>query len=100
MPSVPRCNPPLAVTTDRGKALKSDAHDNTLPVTSKSSLTPEKIHLYPKAEGHKQTNKGRKRGKSSILTDTPEKKRLEEEKLKRLLKQIPNAQTQSKSKIV
>ena len=96
-------HPVIAVTTDRGEALQSDVHDNALPVTSKSSLTLEMICPYPKAVGRKQTNKGRKIGKSGILTDTPEKKKKkkkkkEEEKLKRLLKQIPSAQTQSKSK--
>ena len=88
----------IAVTTDRGEAFQPDVHDNTLPVTSKSSLTPEIIHPYFKAEGCKQTNKGKKRGESRLLTDAPEKKRLEEEKMKALLKQKLSAQTQSKSK--
>ena len=31
--------PAVAVTTDRGEALQSDVHDNTLPVPSKSFLS-------------------------------------------------------------
>lgn len=47
-------------------------------------ITPEQIKPYPKAGPRKRTNRGRKPGKTRILTDTPEKKLIEEESLKKL----------------
>lgn len=49
-----------------------------------AKFSPENVRPYPKAE-QRQTNSsgGRKRGKSAILTDTPEKKELEEKAKRR-----------------
>lgn len=49
--------------------------------------TPEQIRPYPKAEPRKNTSKGRKKGRCCILTDTPEKNRIETELLERKAKQ-------------
>jgi len=42
-----------------------------LPETSGSYVSPAALHPIPKAEARKKTSKGRKRGKTKILTDTP-----------------------------
>lgn len=50
-------------------------------------IGPEEIRGYPKAEPRKETQKGRKKGRSMIPTDTPEKDELEERQ--RAKKQTP-----------
>ena len=55
-----------------------------------TQVTPESIRPYPKAQARKQTSgKGRKRGRSFIATDTPEKKQLEEKEKNKKSKEIP-----------
>lgn len=55
----------------------------TYPSTSKSCYpTPEELRPLPKAGPRKDNNRGRKRRKSAILTDTPEKLALYEEQQK------------------
>lgn len=49
------------------------------PSTSKI-VTPEVIRPYPKAQSRRGTNRGRYKGKSRILTDTPERMSLVEAK--------------------
>lgn len=46
-------------------------------------LSPEDIRPYPKAAPRSALTRGRRRGKSRILTETPEKDRLEEERVAR-----------------
>ncbi|XP_039276104.1 uncharacterized protein LOC120349672 [Nilaparvata lugens] len=65
-------------------------HDNGGSVTparnseKKDFPTPEDIRPYPRAERRGDSKgKGRKKGKCCILTDTPEKNRIEAELLKR-----------------
>lgn len=48
--------------------------------------TPESVRPYPKAPERKHSSRGRKRGKSRILTATPEKTRLENETKARMKK--------------
>ena len=57
-------------------------------------ISPEVIRSYPKAAPRKQTCRGRKKGKSMIATDSPEKKELEEKYLRKQVKQRkgPNRQ--------
>jgi transposase-like protein len=43
-------------------------------------VTPEMIRPFPKAASRKKTSRGRQPGKTRILTDTPEKKEIEEQK--------------------
>lgn len=45
----------------------------------KATFSPEFVRPLPKAEQRKKTNRGRKKRKSAVLTDTPEKNALEEE---------------------
>lgn len=49
-------------------------------------MSPEEIRPYPKALPRKQTGKGRPKGKSLILNDTPKKERIEAQKLEQTLK--------------
>lgn len=49
-------------------------------------ITPEMIKPYPKAPPRKNGTKGRKKGSSQILTDTPEKNAIEAAHLNRLKK--------------
>ena len=51
---------------------------NTIP-ESEMPVTPESVRPFPKAPPRKITTGGRKKGKSRILTSTPEKNRIEEE---------------------
>lgn len=52
-------------------------------------ISPEQICPFPKAKPRKETKKGgRKRGKSMIATDTPEKEDLEENERKRNEKKV------------
>lgn len=52
---------------------------------SKGNLTPEDVWPFPKAAARTKA-KGRKKGKSAVLTETPEKDRVEQETLKRMEK--------------
>lgn len=50
----------------------------------KRVLTPEEVlRPYPKAQLRKKSEQGRKKGRTCVLTDTPEKNRVEEEMKKR-----------------
>lgn len=60
-------------------------HCETNTSMPKGSLTPEDVWPFPKAEARRKIG-GRRKGKSSVLTETPEKNRVEEETLKRLEK--------------
>lgn len=60
---------------------------------SPNIVTPEQIRPYPKALPRKQIHRGRPKGKSCILTDTPEKNRIEMEKAKSTLKKMKQSKT-------
>lgn len=51
-----------------------------LPSTSTALISPSMIRPHPKAARRKNTRKGREKGRSRILTDTPEKLLIEEQK--------------------
>ena len=53
------------------------------PLQSQHTVTPESVRPYPKALPRKKTNKGRKSGKSKILTDTPEREEIKKSYLLR-----------------
>lgn len=71
------------------------------PSTSTQSFTPETVRPHPKAGPRQESAKGRKRRSTAILTDTPVKQALEEEKNKsvqrKAKKQIQVKQTTKKS---
>ena len=52
-----------------------DVQNQTIPPT----FTPEHIRPLPKAPARQQSTRGRKKSKSAILTDNPEKTAFEEE---------------------
>lgn len=58
-----------------------------VPVQMPKTFSPEHVRPFPKAPPRQQTNKGRKKRESAILTDTPEKNALEEE-VKKIYQQV------------
>lgn len=71
---------PVASTSGlRKNSSKPNAKNNIV-------FSPAFVRPLPKAEQRKQTLKGRKKRKSAVLTDTPEKDALEEEQTGRNLK--------------
>ncbi|XP_054286972.1 uncharacterized protein LOC129002892 [Macrosteles quadrilineatus] len=66
--------------------------------TLKTAVSPEQVRPFPRSERKKSINKGRKKGKSCVLTDTPEKNRIEQEVRLKLMKK-EKAQCRSKRKI-
>ncbi|KAJ8914270.1 hypothetical protein NQ315_011003 [Exocentrus adspersus] len=81
--------------TDQENSSKVDDQDTppTTPklvkinVLSNIKITPEFVRPLPKAEPRKNTGKGRKKGKTRILTETPEKEELERIELEKLSKE-------------
>lgn len=68
--------------------------DNVQPVakaTEPSPVTPEIIRPFPKAAARKTKNNGRKKSQTRILTDTPEKKKIQEADTLRKQKQKRSA---------
>lgn len=57
---------------------------------------PEAVRPFPKAGPRKMTNKGRKKRKAAVLTDTPEKNALEEEQRKSTKKTKPQKRKNQK----
>ena len=53
---------------------------------TKDIITPERLRPYPKASARKPNRVSRRKRESAILTDTPVKDQLEEERNKRLNK--------------
>lgn len=67
---------------------------NMNPQCSKSDrspviVTPEAVRPHPKAQARKMSNRGRRKGKSRILTDTPERLAIEAVKEKHLKRKTP-----------
>ena len=69
----------LSCTPEKSK------HCETNTSRPKGRLTPEEVWPFPKAESRSKIG-GRKKGKSTVVTETPEKNRVEQEMLKRLEK--------------
>lgn len=63
------------------QVLNSPINPVNLPSTLYLVL-PEDVRPFPTAQQRKETQKGRPKGKSRILTDTPEKQLLEAAKMK------------------
>lgn len=61
------------------------------------AFSPEAVRPFPKAGPRQNTRKGRKRRKSAILTDTPEKSAIEEEQRTRSQAKKPKKNLNSKS---
>lgn len=58
-----------------------------LDIMSVKHFSPQDIMPYPKAAPRVQSSRGRKRGRSRILTDTPEKAEIEELAFKKIAKE-------------
>lgn len=74
--------------TSRNEPSTSQIYNESLPSTSglsatKKSATPEQVRPLPKAGSRTQCNRGRKKRFSAILTDSPVKKQLAEERQRR-----------------
>lgn len=86
-PQQDRASTTCSPTTTASSSLLHQSHDEheEVPTTpfrmsescTESFVTPDEIRGYPKADARKNTQKGRKRGRSIIATDTPEKKIIE-----------------------
>jgi len=74
--------------------------DNPIPSTSTNVISPESIRPYPKAVRQQKLNKkGRQKGKSAVLTDTPEKKEIEKKfKAKAVKRKIFESKQKQKAK--
>lgn len=63
----------------RNKDSSTSTKPEEVPAQMPKTFSPEHVRPFPKAPPRQQTNKGRKKRESAILTDTPEKNALEEE---------------------
>lgn len=72
---VPVTSAPAQLSTPN---IKQHLSDDLQPVQSKIK-TPEEIRPFPKASPRKNTRKGRKRGETQILTDTPVRVKIEQD---------------------
>lgn len=68
--------------------------------SSKKILSPEQVRPFPKAGPRQSTTKGRKKRKSAILTDTPIKKALEQEKESIKEKKLPHKKKMADKKSI
>ncbi|KAK2702822.1 hypothetical protein QYM36_018587 [Artemia franciscana] len=67
---------------DHGEVIQDSEPEGPAPGTSGTApITPESVRPHPRIDPTKRNpSNGRKRGKTRILTDTPEKEQLEKEK--------------------
>ena len=74
----------LAPTTDGDTIRIQPSSFSCAPssLQTTDAVTPEMVRPYPKSPERKKTTRGRQPGKSRILTDTPEKTELENQKNK------------------
>ena len=96
---------PLAATTnstteaaDHGEVIQDSEPEGPAPGTSGTApITPESVRPHPRIDPTKRNpSNGRKRGKTRILTDTPEKEQLEKEKHNREAKKAKKKTPQKK----
>ncbi|KAJ8914644.1 hypothetical protein NQ315_015383 [Exocentrus adspersus] len=87
-PTIEEVRGSVPLATNNGDAQTSTKSDTSL-------ISPETILPYPKAPTRKENYKGRKRGSTRILTETPEMNQLKEEHLAKLEK---NRQKEAKRK--
>lgn len=89
-PSTPKkncksANPPSAF----GPAIPGPS---TAPDGILTHITPEHVRPHPKAGERKQSNKGKRKGSTAILTDTPVKKSLQAEQTETKMKKLKKSQ--------
>ncbi|KAK2710598.1 hypothetical protein QYM36_011951 [Artemia franciscana] len=77
-PSATERNPPVSDLLDPCPSPSTAPATPAAEIRYSSALTPEDVRPYPKALLRKQSNRGgRKKGASRVLTDTPEKDKIE-----------------------
>ncbi|CAD6230309.1 GSCOCG00006748001-RA-CDS [Cotesia congregata] len=69
------------------------SQSSTMAVVSTPVFSPEVVRPYPKAGPRKMSRAGRRKRKSAVLTDTPEKNALEEEQSKKKVKKVEKPKT-------
>ncbi|KAK2726234.1 hypothetical protein QYM36_000627 [Artemia franciscana] len=83
---------------DHGEVIQDSEPEGPAPGTSGTApITPESVRPHPRIDPTKRNPlNGRKRGKTRILTDTPEKEQLEKEKHNREAKKAKKKTPQKK----
>ncbi|KAK2721124.1 hypothetical protein QYM36_003411 [Artemia franciscana] len=83
---------------DHGEVIQDSEPEGPAPGTSGTApITPESVRPHPRIDPTKRNpSNGRKRGKTRILTDTPEKEQLEREKHNREAKKAKKKTPQKK----
>ncbi|KAK2708271.1 hypothetical protein QYM36_014016 [Artemia franciscana] len=83
---------------DHGEVIQDSEPEGPAPGTSGTApITPESVRPHPRIDPTKRNpSNGRKRGKTRILTDTPEKEQLEKEKHNREAKKAKKKTPQKK----
>ncbi|KAK2717830.1 hypothetical protein QYM36_006586, partial [Artemia franciscana] len=77
-PSATERNPPVSDLLDPCPSPSTAPATPAAEIRYSNALTPEDVRPYPKALLRKQSNRGgRKKGASRVLTDTPEKDKIE-----------------------
>lgn len=70
-----------------------------IPTIPQAAVSPEMIRPFPKAPPRKESGRGRKKGKSRILTDTPEKNEIEAAYLQRVARTRAKTPTLKRKKV-
>lgn len=78
------------VNTNRARSVSADIFTPTVDesastsTASPSRIVPSDLRPFPTAAPRKTTQQGRKKGRTKVLTDTPEKQAVEQEAIERL----------------
>lgn len=84
-------------TQEHNQVLETSLQENTQECLN--IVTPSMIRPHPKAEARKEVRRGRLKGKSRILTDTPEKNEIERIKAARQNKKLKINKTEKVQKL-
>lgn len=82
------------------ECLNYPARVNKTTNNSTTAMSPEEVRPFPKSQPRKTSRRGRKKGKTCVLTDTPEKNRIEEEHKLRMEKKAKLSQKSCKRKLI
>ncbi|KAK2704006.1 hypothetical protein QYM36_017666 [Artemia franciscana] len=96
--STPATTNSTTEAADHGEVIQDSEPEGPAPGTSGTApITPESVRPHPRIDPTKRNpSNGRKRGKTCILTDTPEKEQLEKEKHNREAKKAKKKTPQKK----
>lgn len=101
-PSTSQDNDILSMPSTSGLSLTSPSRllTTSSSATNDAFITPEAIQPFPKAMPRKSSIRGRKKGSSRILTDSPEKDTLEKEYMEKQVKEKKKLQMTEKKQSV